>query len=363
MPSLQYLYITVQHEKCIKEPYLKHPQPQIEFCEKDIRQMTDASRLRTVVLRHMALHNVIILIRSLNMPLLEKLILVEIFHETLEHYEEFRQIINRKYLPCLKQFHFLLRFPEYLHEEFQQKEQDLPCYGICKKKTRVILLYTLPLDILLQYTCIIYSHSFAQHSLQINRDRIGWKCNEIHNVTQFTDTFNKLATGYVDTLVVQFYEMKVIKRSERAYIIDQILQMSPCLLQLTVEWEDLSLCSHSNTNVKHLRLELNKSSKDPNTYIHIDFLVQLLPRICCFETSGRYLYFNENLVRFVIKIIDTIDRLVQLIINKYSLLRRNPKVEASIEEAIFKGGNEQLLNYKICQIRFPSCTELRIWLS
>ncbi|CAF1411160.1 unnamed protein product [Adineta ricciae] len=218
------------------------------------------------------------------MPLVEKLILVEIFDETLEHYEEFRQIINRKYLPCLTQFHFLLRFPEHLHEEFQQsianrfditwpfnnldyhtEEQDLPCYGIYKKKTRVILLYTLPLDILLQYTCIIYNHSFAQHSMQINRDRIGWKCNEIHSVTQFTDTFSKLTTGYVDTLVLQFCEMKkflqnnqsfstwsflrfpwlrsvvfdfqpkVIKRSERAYIIDQILQMSPRLLQLTVE--------------------------------------------------------------------------------------------------------------------------------
>ena len=34
-------------------------------------------------------------------------------------------------------------------------------------------------------------------------------CNQIDNLTQLTNTFNKLATGHVDTLVLQFYEMKV----------------------------------------------------------------------------------------------------------------------------------------------------------
>jgi hypothetical protein len=57
-------------------------QSQIEFCENHIRRMTDATRLRTLILRHLSLHNVTILIRSLNMSLLKKLILVEIFDES-----------------------------------------------------------------------------------------------------------------------------------------------------------------------------------------------------------------------------------------------------------------------------------------
>jgi hypothetical protein len=56
--------------------------PQFEFCENHIRQMTDASRLQTLILRHLSLDKVTILIRSLNMPLLKKLILVEIFDES-----------------------------------------------------------------------------------------------------------------------------------------------------------------------------------------------------------------------------------------------------------------------------------------
>lgn len=57
--------------------------PQFEFCQNHIRQMTDASRLQTLILRHLSLDKVTILIRSLNMPLLKKLILVEIFDESL----------------------------------------------------------------------------------------------------------------------------------------------------------------------------------------------------------------------------------------------------------------------------------------
>ncbi len=82
VPYLEYLYITIEQEQWTTKPYMNALQPQVKFCENDIHQMTDATRLRTLVLRHLALHNVTVLIRSLNMPLLEKLILVEIFDES-----------------------------------------------------------------------------------------------------------------------------------------------------------------------------------------------------------------------------------------------------------------------------------------
>jgi hypothetical protein len=58
------------------------PQQHIQFCANDIRQMTDTTRLRTLVLCHLALSNVIMLLRCLNMPVLEKLTLVDIFDES-----------------------------------------------------------------------------------------------------------------------------------------------------------------------------------------------------------------------------------------------------------------------------------------
>ncbi|CAF1355490.1 unnamed protein product [Rotaria sordida] len=82
IPFLEHLYITIEQEQLRRESYLDASQPQIQFCESDIRQMTDGTRLQTLVLRHLALYNVIILIRSFNMPLLKKLTLVDIFDES-----------------------------------------------------------------------------------------------------------------------------------------------------------------------------------------------------------------------------------------------------------------------------------------
>ncbi|CAF3263801.1 unnamed protein product, partial [Rotaria sp. Silwood2] len=81
IPFLEHLYITIEQEQLRRKSYLDAPQLQIQFCESDIRQMTDGTRLQTIVLRHLALYNVIILIRSFNMPLLKKLTLVDIFDE------------------------------------------------------------------------------------------------------------------------------------------------------------------------------------------------------------------------------------------------------------------------------------------
>ncbi|CAF4438961.1 unnamed protein product [Rotaria sp. Silwood2] len=82
IPFLEHLYITIEQEQLRRKSYLDAPQLQIQFCESDIRQMTDGTRLQTIVLRHLALYNVIILIRSFNMPLLKKLTLVDIFDES-----------------------------------------------------------------------------------------------------------------------------------------------------------------------------------------------------------------------------------------------------------------------------------------
>ena len=87
---------------------------------------------------------------------------------------------------------------------------NLSSNNVYEKVTkRIILFYTSPLDMLLKYTRTIYNHSFAQYSTQINRHSIEWICNKIDNLTQMTNTFNKLASGYVRYTYLQFYETKV----------------------------------------------------------------------------------------------------------------------------------------------------------
>lgn len=82
IPLLEHLNITFEQEQYEEKPYLQKQQPQIQFCPSDIRRITDATRLQTLILRHLALNQLIILLNSLNMPLLKKLTLVDIFDES-----------------------------------------------------------------------------------------------------------------------------------------------------------------------------------------------------------------------------------------------------------------------------------------
>ncbi|UJR18601.1 hypothetical protein I4U23_005508 [Adineta vaga] len=409
IPYLEYLYITIEQEQLNTKSYSDKLSIELQFCENHIRQMTDASRLQTLILRHLSHDKVTILIRSLNMPLLKKLILVEIFDETLRHYEELRQIVNNEYLPYLKELYFLIYFPENLYQEFQKNiinrldmiwpfhnlayhiEDQLVCsYNVYQKTKQVILFYTFSLDILLKYTRTIHNHSFAQYSKPINRHCIRWMCNQIDNLIQLTNTFNTLATDYVDIFVLEFYQMQrflqndesmsswsrmrfpwlrsvifnfeynVMKQSDCVYIIDQILRSSPRLQKLTVEWEDLRLCSSSNRNIKHLSLLVNERCQDPTEYINIDYLFQLLPNISCLEIGRIDLLFNEDFVKFIVKIVDTIIKLVQLVLNKNGLIPIDPEIPILIQQEIFNTGNKRLFNSHICQITFPRRNELRI---
>ncbi|UJR06659.1 hypothetical protein I4U23_010945 [Adineta vaga] len=134
-------------------------------------------------------------------------------------------------------------------------------------------------------------------------------------------------------------------------------------LRAFLEWEDLCLCSYSNRNVKQLNLLVNKRCQDPNEYINNDYLFQLLSNISCLEICRINLLFNENLVKFIGKIVDTIIKLVQLVLNKNSLISIDSEISISIQQTIFNTGNKRLLNSNICQITFPRRNELRICLS
>jgi hypothetical protein len=57
------------------------PVPNIHLSDHDLRQICDGTRLRSLLLRNIALNDVIVLIGSLNMPLLEKLTLIDSYDQ------------------------------------------------------------------------------------------------------------------------------------------------------------------------------------------------------------------------------------------------------------------------------------------
>lgn len=147
----------------------------------------------------------------------------------LGHWEEFRQAIDQKDFPCLRQLYFLICFPASLYEEFEERivprfadlpwpltnlayhceEQLLPHYPIFRRTKGVLLLYTSPLEVVCQYTRVIFNHSFAQKCPAINRPSLTWMCNRVESVEQLDITLNNLLGAHVKLLDLHFYGTKV----------------------------------------------------------------------------------------------------------------------------------------------------------
>ncbi len=78
IPYLEHLNVTIEQEKS----YWGKPPRYTQLCDIDVRQRADATRLQTLILRHLTLSELVTLLHSLNMPLLKKLTLVDIFDES-----------------------------------------------------------------------------------------------------------------------------------------------------------------------------------------------------------------------------------------------------------------------------------------
>ncbi|CAF2817847.1 unnamed protein product [Rotaria sp. Silwood2] len=150
-----------------------------------------------------------------------------------------------------------------------------------------------------------------------------------------SSSWSNLWFGRLSSVTFAFND-KSIPQSQRVYIIDQILGVSPRLTYLTVEWNYLRYCLHPNKNVKKLELILNVHYIDPNPDIHVNHLFQLLPGICCFVTSGGNL-------------------------EGYCSIK--PEIQLELEQAIITSGNKRLLDSNTYQIIFPKRNKLTIWLS
>jgi hypothetical protein len=78
LPLLEHLDVTSEGGHLEDVVYVRAPQT-IRFCEQNIRQMADTSRLRTLVVRRLSLEQVTMLVRCLHLPVLNELTLADIF--------------------------------------------------------------------------------------------------------------------------------------------------------------------------------------------------------------------------------------------------------------------------------------------
>jgi hypothetical protein len=79
LPAIEHLNITNEQVPIALSLRRDKPVSHIPLCEHDLRQMADGSRLRSLIIRYIAFGDLIVLIGSLTMPLLEKLILIDLY--------------------------------------------------------------------------------------------------------------------------------------------------------------------------------------------------------------------------------------------------------------------------------------------
>lgn len=149
---------------------------------------------------------------------------------------------------------------------------------------------------------------------------------------------------------------------ERASLLDQILVVSSRLEHLSVRWNVLRLCSKSNAAVHHLSLRVNLKRHDASDLVDMERLGQILPNLRCLQTSRGFLAFNDYLVRFIVTIVNTFERLVELVVNEEG--RQAPAHGAieKLKQTILSTGHPRLTNDECCQITFPKKNRVAIWL-
>jgi hypothetical protein len=169
-----------------------------------------------------------------------------------------------------------------------------------------------------------------------------------------------LLLNYLRPMTFDFTS-ETIERSQRVAIVKQVLDISPNLSHLVVAWDDLRRCSQTYSNLKHIHLLLERLYPEPKQHVNVRRLNQLAPHICCLETSGASIMFNQNLVQFVLKIICRFQQLVNLTLNKDSLYRSEENKKVMFKESLIVAGSGRLFDGDNIHIEFPIYDKLCIW--
>ncbi|CAF1315387.1 unnamed protein product, partial [Didymodactylos carnosus] len=387
LPAIEHLNITNEEIRTAL-PLRQHiSASNIHLCEYNLREIADGTRLRTLLLRYITLSDIIILIGSLTMPLLEKLILIDLYDHTLDHVDKFQKLCGSTHLPSLKKLHFSLCFPQEMKQAWQMRSfnyngkwpfDNLVCYideswistdgGTDFMTKTLFIVYTRPIYIILQHKRTLHNHRFATHAavpiITTQRRSLEVTYDQTDEPEQLVKTLQVVASSRVDKFQLiclnkqvnpsmtsdycsscnlllyslrsmSFnFKSKSIKRSDRVSIVKQILNIIPNLSHLEIEWEDFRHCSQTYSNLKHVHLVLDRFYPEPKQHFNVRRLTQLAPHLHSLETSNANIMFHENLVEFVLKIIRQFHQLVHLILNKDSLYPSKEEIKTMFKEKL-----------------------------
>lgn len=163
-------------------------------------------------------------------------------------------------------------------------------------------------------------------------------------------------------LMIFNFDSSRIERWQRTMIVEQILQASPNLSDLTVGWKDFVHCSRSYFQLQRIHLVLNQRCAEASRHINIDRLAALVPNLCYLKTSRGYMIFNENLVDFILNMIRRFNRLLKLGLNKGSPSRCKTPQKLIFQETLTKAINKYFSDCNTVRIQVVTSDYLFIWL-
>lgn len=111
-----------------------------------------------------------------------------------------------------------------------------------------------------------------------------------------------------------------------------------------------------------MHLILDRIYPEPKQHFDVRRLTQLAPHLCSLETSGANIMLDENLVKFVLKIIRQFDQLVYLTLNKNGLYKSKENKKVIFKETLIAAGHNRLFDCNNIQIQFYTHDALYIWL-
>ncbi|CAF4039957.1 unnamed protein product [Adineta steineri] len=415
LPAIEYLNITIQNLNTNLPSDVDISAPNIQLSKDSLRQTAIGSAyLKHLLLRYITLNDVIILIGSLIMPLLEELILINMYDNTLDRFGQFQEICNSTYLPSLKTLHFSLCFPQEIEHAWRMSSFNCnrqwpfdninsyidECYMRPLKEREfipkiVFVIYNCPTNLLYRHKQYFHNYGFGTHvSAPIRttqRRFVQWTCDQKYDAEQLNKTLQIVASGQVNELRLTYLNERTntsmmskcdshwnlslnhirsitfnirsdsIHQCERVAMIEQILGASPNLSSLVIAWRDFRHCSRKYFNLKYVHLLLSGKYKNPKHYFDIRRLNELVPHLYTLETSDSVMMLNKNLIEFILNISHQFNQLVHLVLNKNCLNGSRDKKELKFRDRLIAASHDQIFHGYNMRFRFYGYDELRFW--
>ncbi|CAM4749867.1 unnamed protein product [Rotaria magnacalcarata] len=415
LPATEHLNVTNEEMRTALPLYRYKPISNIQLCEHELRKVADGTRLRSLVLRYINLKDAVILMDSLTMPLLEKLIFVDLYDRTLDHVGKFQELCSSTYLPALKDLHFSFCFPQEMEHGWQMSSfscngkwpfDNHGCYlddswisvdGDLNSVTDPLFaVYKRPINVLLQHKRTLHNHRLVEHAIipivTNGRRSLDLTCDQTDQPDKLLKNLQVAANSSVNKIYLTCevgrtnipvtpnypvcsglllrhlrsitfnFKPDSTQNTVRIMIVEQILDASPNLSHLVTAWKDFRHCSKSYSNLKHLRLIVDRVHSKDEQYFNVRQLTQLVPHLRRLETGGTNIMLNTDLVNFVLEIIREFHQLIELAINKGNLYESKEQIRNTFKESLITAVRNGLFDCN--NIRIDLCFRdwLYVWL-